>query len=68
MKCTVFRVNVPYFDTSVPGKVDKMLAGLFIFKFIFGMGVGSGGWGMRKFDVGRVGGGGGAAAVLCHYP
>ena len=28
MKCTVFRVNVPYFYTSVPGKVDRMLAGL----------------------------------------
>ena len=27
-KCTVFRVNVPYFYTSVPGKVDRMLAGL----------------------------------------
>ena len=28
MKCTVFRVNVPYFYTSVPGKGDRMLAGL----------------------------------------
>ena len=27
MKCTVLRVNVPYFYTSVPGKVDRMLAG-----------------------------------------
>ena len=30
MKCTVFRVNVPYFFTSVPEKVDRMLAGLHI--------------------------------------
>ena len=28
MKCTVFRVNVPYFYASVPGNVDRMLAGL----------------------------------------
>ena len=28
MKCTVFRLNVPYFYTCVPGKVDRMLAGL----------------------------------------
>ena len=25
---SVFRVNVPYFYTSVPEKVDRMLAGL----------------------------------------
>ena len=27
-KCTVFRVNVPYFYASVPGMVHRMLAGL----------------------------------------
>ena len=28
MNCTVLGVNVQYFQTSVPGKVDCMLAGL----------------------------------------
>ena len=35
MKCTVFRVKVPYFYTSVLGKVDRMLAGLSMYLTFF---------------------------------
>ena len=34
MKCTVFRVNVPFFYTSVPGKADRMPA-ISIFDIIY---------------------------------
>ena len=38
MKCSVFRVNVLYVYTSVPGKVDIMLAGLGITEVKVNMG------------------------------